>query len=51
MPSIREESDQPLANGVSEVETSTEPKKVFIDLPMLWLCSINHQRRSYVQHA
>ena len=31
MPSIGEESDRPLANGVSEVETSTEPKKVLID--------------------
>ena len=31
MPSIGEELDRPLANGVSEVETSTGPKKVFID--------------------
>ena len=31
MPSIRGESDRPLANGVSEVETSTEHKKVSID--------------------
>ena len=31
MPSIKEEADQPLANGVSEIETSTGPGKVFID--------------------
>lgn len=31
MPSIREEPDRPLANGVGGVETSTEPKKVFMD--------------------
>ena len=31
MPSIKEKADRPLANGVSELETSTGPGKVFID--------------------
>lgn len=28
---MKEKADRPLANGVGEVETSTEPEKVFID--------------------
>ena len=31
MPSIREHLDRPLANGVSEVETSAEPIKVITE--------------------
>ena len=31
MPSIREESDRPLANGMNEGETSAEPKKVIME--------------------
>ena len=51
MPSTREESDWPFANGASEVETSADPEKVIMEYQCDGCVIIDHQHRGYVRYA